>query len=108
MPRIWRSSVKRVSPDPGALVPVTWDGRSVTLPEGANLAAALLETGVIVLRATPGKGTPHLSQTRPWMKGVSGQQSAHRPWFVTTGASQPMHCGGKIMFNRLCIPIPNP
>ena len=58
MPRIWRSSVKRVSPDPGALVPVTWDGRSVTLPEGANLAAALLETGVIVLRATPGKGTP--------------------------------------------------
>ena len=37
-------------------VPVTLDGAPLTLPEGANLAAALLAAGVSVFRATPVSG----------------------------------------------------
>ena len=39
-------------------VPVTLDGAPLALPEGANLAAALLVAGVSVFRATPVSGTP--------------------------------------------------
>jgi predicted molibdopterin-dependent oxidoreductase YjgC len=37
-------------------VSVTLDGAPLTLPEGANLAAALLAAGVSVFRATPATG----------------------------------------------------
>jgi len=39
-------------------VTVTLDGAPLTLPEGANLAAALLAAGVSVFRATPVSGAP--------------------------------------------------
>ena len=39
-------------------VDVTWDGASLSLPEGANLAAALLAAGVDVFRHTPVSGAP--------------------------------------------------
>ena len=37
-------------------VPVVFDGRSLSLPEGENLAAALLAAGVGVFRRTPVSG----------------------------------------------------
>ena len=40
------------------LVPVTFEGIEFMLPQGANLAAALLAAGVDVLRATPVSGAP--------------------------------------------------
>lgn len=39
-------------------VPVRFDGDVLMLPEGANLAAALLAAGVTVLRRTPVSGAP--------------------------------------------------
>ena len=39
-------------------VPVRFDGVALDLPEGANLAAALLAAGVGVFRATPVSGAP--------------------------------------------------
>jgi len=39
-------------------VPVTFDGRALHLPDGANLAAALLAAGVDVFRQTPVSGAP--------------------------------------------------
>jgi len=44
---------------PGAArVPVHFAGETLMLPEGANLAAALLGAGVRVLRHTPVSGAP--------------------------------------------------
>lgn len=39
-------------------VPVRFAGETLMLPEGANLAAALLAAGVTVLRHTPVSGAP--------------------------------------------------
>lgn len=39
-------------------VQVTFDGTSLDLPEGANLAASLLAAGVDVFRHTPVSGAP--------------------------------------------------
>ena len=39
-------------------VAVCLDGAAVSLPEGANLAAALLAAGIEVFRGTPGSGAP--------------------------------------------------
>ena len=39
-------------------VDVTWSGVTLSLPEGANLAAALLAAGVYVFRHTPVSGAP--------------------------------------------------
>lgn len=39
-------------------VPVVFAGETLDLPEGANLAAALLAAGVGVFRATPVSGAP--------------------------------------------------
>ncbi|SMX48131.1 2Fe-2S iron-sulfur cluster-binding protein [Maliponia aquimaris] len=41
-----------------ARVPVVFDGQSLELPLGANLAAALLAAGVTVFRHTPVSGAP--------------------------------------------------
>ena len=58
---IWRCSVKpaflELSPDANR-VPVRFAGDTLMLPEGANLAAALLAAGVTVLRHTPVSGAP--------------------------------------------------
>lgn len=40
------------------LVEVTLDGETLSLPEGCNLAAALLAAGVEVFRSTPVSGAP--------------------------------------------------
>lgn len=54
--------MKPVSPflelEQGPRVSVTFDGRALDLPEGANLAAALLAAGVDVFRHTPVSGAP--------------------------------------------------
>jgi predicted molibdopterin-dependent oxidoreductase YjgC len=54
--------VKPVSPflelEDAPLVQVTFDGTSLDLPEGANLAASLLAAGVDVFRHTPVSGAP--------------------------------------------------
>jgi predicted molibdopterin-dependent oxidoreductase YjgC len=54
--------VKTASPflelDDTARVTVTFDGAPLSLPEGANLAAALLVEGVEVFRHTPVSGAP--------------------------------------------------
>lgn len=42
----------------GPRVSVTFDGAPMDLPEGANLAAALLAAGVPVFRHTPVSGAP--------------------------------------------------
>jgi predicted molibdopterin-dependent oxidoreductase YjgC len=39
-------------------VPVIFDGTALELPEGANLAAALLAAGIAVFRQTPVSGAP--------------------------------------------------
>lgn len=39
-------------------VEVTWDGQTLSLPDGANLAAALLNAGVDVFRHSPVSGAP--------------------------------------------------
>lgn len=39
-------------------VDVTWGGATLSLPEGSNLAAALLAAGVDVFRQTPVSGAP--------------------------------------------------
>lgn len=63
MPLIWRNSGRRVlafrdlSPAPPR-VRVMLDGQALDLPEGANLAAALLGAGVTVFRKTPVSGAP--------------------------------------------------
>ncbi|MGC9419036.1 MAG: (2Fe-2S)-binding protein [Rhodovulum sp.] len=45
--------------EPGApRVTVRFDGTDYALPEGANLAAALLAAGVRIFRATPVSGAP--------------------------------------------------
>ncbi|SEM80140.1 2Fe-2S iron-sulfur cluster binding domain-containing protein [Roseovarius tolerans] len=45
--------------DPAAVrVPVRFAGETLMLPEGANLATALLAAGVTVLRHTPVSGAP--------------------------------------------------
>ena len=41
-----------------ARVPVRFAGETLMLPDGANLAAALLAAGVTVLRHTPVSGAP--------------------------------------------------
>ncbi len=48
---------KPIDPLP-ATVPVTLDGEVLHLPEGMNLAAALLSAGVRVFRLTPVSGAP--------------------------------------------------
>lgn len=55
--------MKTVSPfkyisTPENLVPVTFDGHEFLLPEGADLASALLAAGVRSLRNTPVSGEP--------------------------------------------------
>ena len=59
---IWRCSVKPVLPflelEDAPRVQVTFDGTSLDLPEGANLAASLLAAGVDVFRHTPVSGAP--------------------------------------------------
>jgi len=54
--------VKTASPflelDDSPRVPVTFDGRRYDLPEGGNLAAALLAAGVRSFRNTPVSGAP--------------------------------------------------
>ena len=42
----------------GPRVDVTWGGATLSLPDGANLAAALLAAGVDVFRHTPVSGAP--------------------------------------------------
>lgn len=42
----------------GPRVDVTWEGKTLSLPEGSNLAAALLAAGVEVFRRTPVSGAP--------------------------------------------------
>ncbi len=42
----------------GPRVEVTWDGATLRLPEGMNLAAALLAAGVDVFRHTPVSNAP--------------------------------------------------
>lgn len=42
----------------GPRVDVTWDGETLNLPEGSNLAAALLAAGVEVFRQSPVSGAP--------------------------------------------------
>ncbi len=42
----------------GPHVDVTWNGTPLSLPEGSNLAAALLAAGVGVFRQTPVSGAP--------------------------------------------------
>ena len=42
----------------GPRVDVTWNGTPLSLPEGSNLAAALLAAGVGVFRQTPVSGVP--------------------------------------------------
>jgi len=42
----------------GPRVPVSFDGEPLELPEGANLAAALLTAGVRSFRRTPVSGAP--------------------------------------------------
>lgn len=42
----------------GPRVEVTWDGKTLSLPEGSNLAAALLAAGVEVFRHTPVSNAP--------------------------------------------------
>lgn len=60
--QIWRCSVKTASPflelESGPHVDVTWEGETLSLPDGANLAAALLAAGVDVFRHTPVSGAP--------------------------------------------------
>ena len=46
-----------LSPD-APRVPVRFAGETLMLPDGANLAAALLAAGVTVLRHTPVSGAP--------------------------------------------------
>jgi predicted molibdopterin-dependent oxidoreductase YjgC len=54
--------VKTASPflelDEAHRVPVRFEGRNLDLPEGANLAAALLAAGVRVFRHNPVSGAP--------------------------------------------------
>ncbi len=54
--------MKPVSPflelEHAPLVTVTYDGVALELPDGANLAAALLAAGVGVFRNTPVSGAP--------------------------------------------------
>lgn len=45
-------------PEGRAEVPVTFAGRDLMLPEGANLAAALLAAGITTFRHTPTSGAP--------------------------------------------------
>lgn len=58
----WRCSVKTASPflelENEPRVNVMLDGNSLSLPQGANLAAALLAAGVDVFRNTPVSGAP--------------------------------------------------
>ena len=63
MPLIWLHSVRPAlpfhDPDPDkARARVTLDGAPLDLPEGANLAAALLGAGIDSLRVTPVSGAP--------------------------------------------------
>ncbi|MCA8909468.1 MAG: (2Fe-2S)-binding protein [Rhodospirillaceae bacterium] len=62
-PRPWRCSVKTASPfleleAAPARATVWFDGEPLDLPQGANLAAALLAAGVAVFRHTPASGAP--------------------------------------------------
>lgn len=54
--------MKPVSPffelDDLTCVDVVFDGKKLFLPDGANLAAALLAAGVAVFRSTPMSGAP--------------------------------------------------
>ncbi len=45
-------------PADGPKVHVRFDGRDLELPEGANLAAALLAAGIRKFRETPASGAP--------------------------------------------------
>jgi len=57
----WRCSVKPAFLEldtEARRVPVRFAGETLHLPEGANLAAALLAAGVTVLRHTPVSGAP--------------------------------------------------
>lgn len=49
-----------LSTEPGtATVPVIFDGEEVHLPEGANLAAALMNQGIVNFRQTQGPRAAH-------------------------------------------------
>ncbi len=54
--------MKNASPflelESGPRVDITWDGKPLSLPDGANLAAALLACGIEVFRSTPVSGAP--------------------------------------------------
>jgi len=54
--------VKTASPflelEAGPRVEVWFDGAPLALPEGANLAAALLAAGIVAFRETPVSGAP--------------------------------------------------
>ncbi len=63
MLRIWRCSVKNDSPfldiaPERETVSITVDGEAFEVPEGANLAAALLAAGLQGFRNTPVSGAP--------------------------------------------------
>lgn len=63
MPLIWRCSVKTDLPfhnlaSAQTMVEVALDGSALALPEGENLAAALLAAGIRSFRRTPVSGAP--------------------------------------------------
>lgn len=47
-----------LEPEGGPRVEVSFDGRALSLPEGANLAASLLAAGIGTFRTTPVSGAP--------------------------------------------------
>ncbi len=53
-----KTALPFLEPDAQARVPVVFDGRTLDLPDGANLAAALLAAGVRVFRHSPVSGAP--------------------------------------------------
>lgn len=53
-----KTAFREIDPGRGAAVTVRLDGAPLELPEGANLAAALLSAGVMPFRHTPVSGAP--------------------------------------------------
>lgn len=47
-----------LEPEPAARVHISFEGVALTVPEGANLAAALLAAGIEVFRHAPMSGAP--------------------------------------------------
>ena len=52
-----KTAFRNLAPN-GPRVPVRFDGLDLLLPDGANLAAALLEAGVSQVRRSPVSGAP--------------------------------------------------